>query len=183
MMVLITEEKLASWEKNGLLREVGEAGVWRVSSAKHGNGVLQLRDHDNGTYWQSDGAQPHLIEVTFPQLTDVAVVAVLLNYGTDESYTPKKLAVLAGNTGTGVVECCTSDLEHPKGWLMMPLVSSDGPTADGRIPSMPVTTVQVLVTENHQNGRDTHVRGVRVYAHLPEPTYSTSAVEREVTLR
>lgn len=39
--------------------------VWSVTSAKPGNGVELLRDGRDDTYWQSDGAQPHLVNVAF----------------------------------------------------------------------------------------------------------------------
>lgn len=48
-------------------REVGGQAVWSVTSAKAGNGVELLRDDRDDTYWQSDGAQPHLININFPR--------------------------------------------------------------------------------------------------------------------
>ena len=44
-------------------REIGDLAVWSLSTAKPGNGVDQLRDDNTDTYWQSDGPQPHLINV------------------------------------------------------------------------------------------------------------------------
>lgn len=32
--------------------EIGEEAVWILSSAKAGNGIEQLRDNDNNTFWQ-----------------------------------------------------------------------------------------------------------------------------------
>lgn len=46
-------------------REIGRLAVWSVTTAKPGNGVELLRDGRDDTYWQSDGAQPHLINVQF----------------------------------------------------------------------------------------------------------------------
>ena len=46
-------------------REVGGQAVWSVTSAKAGNGVELLRDDRDDTYWQSDGAQPHLVSINF----------------------------------------------------------------------------------------------------------------------
>ena len=46
-------------------REVGGLAVWTVTSAKPGNGVELLRDDREDTYWQSDGTQPHLINIQF----------------------------------------------------------------------------------------------------------------------
>ena len=46
-------------------REIGDLAVWTVTSAKQGNGVELLRDGREDTYWQSDGAQPHLVNIQF----------------------------------------------------------------------------------------------------------------------
>ncbi|KAH7532871.1 hypothetical protein FEM48_Zijuj04G0068500 [Ziziphus jujuba var. spinosa] len=47
------------------LREMGKKVACSVSSCKPGNGVSSLRDDNLDTYWQSDGAQPHLVNVQF----------------------------------------------------------------------------------------------------------------------
>jgi hypothetical protein len=46
-------------------REIGEYGIWSLSSSKQGNSVEQLRDDNINTFWQSDGIQPHFIIVQF----------------------------------------------------------------------------------------------------------------------
>jgi anaphase-promoting complex subunit 10 len=56
---------------NSHRREIGEQAVWTLSSAKQGNGVEQLRDDNVSTFWQSDGAQPHLINIQFMKKTHV----------------------------------------------------------------------------------------------------------------
>ena len=50
-------------EANSKRREIGDQGVWTLSSAKAGNGVEQLRDDNTNTFWQSDGTQPHFVNV------------------------------------------------------------------------------------------------------------------------
>ena len=50
---------------NQTRREIGAEAVWTLSSAKVGNGVEQLRDDNTNTFWQSDGSQPHLINIQF----------------------------------------------------------------------------------------------------------------------
>lgn len=47
------------------ISEIGQQAVWTVTSAKPGNGVDMLRDNKEDTYWQSDGAQPHLVNIQF----------------------------------------------------------------------------------------------------------------------
>ena len=46
-------------------REISKLAVWTVTSAKPGNGVELLRDGREDTYWQSDGSQPHLVNIQF----------------------------------------------------------------------------------------------------------------------
>jgi anaphase-promoting complex subunit 10 len=50
-------------ESNSKRREIGDLAVWTLSSAKQGNGVDQLRDNNINTFWQSDGQQPHFINI------------------------------------------------------------------------------------------------------------------------
>lgn len=47
----------------------------QVTSAKPGNGVEALRDGKDDTYWQSDGAQPHYVNIQFQR----KVVALALH--------------------------------------------------------------------------------------------------------
>ncbi|XP_044983815.1 anaphase-promoting complex subunit 10-like [Hordeum vulgare subsp. vulgare] len=48
-----------------VLQEMAKTAAWSVSSCKPGNSVASLRDDTLDTYWQSDGAQPHLINIQF----------------------------------------------------------------------------------------------------------------------
>ena len=47
------------------VREIGDQAVWSLSSCKPGFGIDQLRDDNFDTYWQSDGPQPHLVNIQF----------------------------------------------------------------------------------------------------------------------
>ncbi len=51
--------------------------------------------------------------------------------------------------------------EEPKGWVDVPLEGVGGGD-DGNV--LRAMVVQIRVCENHQNGKDTHVRGVQVFA-------------------
>ena len=77
-------------------REIGDLGIWTLSSSKSGFGVDQLRDDSVETFWQSDGPQPHLVNIQFPRKTLVKDVAIYLDFKQDESYTPSKIAISAG---------------------------------------------------------------------------------------
>ncbi|KAF3970090.1 hypothetical protein CMV_006195 [Castanea mollissima] len=76
--VLIVEDDLI---------EMGKA-AWSVSSCKPGNGVSAFRDENLETYWQSDGAQPHLVNIQFQKKVKLQL---------DESYTPSKISIRASD--------------------------------------------------------------------------------------
>lgn len=181
-----------------VLREAGVGCVWKVSSSKHGNGVMQLRDNDPTTYWQSDGHQPHAITALLPALTKVLYVAVLLNFASDESYTPRKLVVRCGTHV--LMDVATVDFDSPKGWVLIKLGGEEASATPSPPPptaaSPPVVAappwlscglhtlmIQIQVAENHQNGRDTHVRGVRLYTDVPAEEYQTAAFRTSCALR
>lgn len=107
------------------LRELGAEAVWSLSSAKPGNGVEQLRDDSLSTYWQSDGAGPHLINIQFLRKTSISAINIYLNYALDESYTPKRVSVRAGTSVHDMVDITTVDLQEPSGWVSVPLSSQD----------------------------------------------------------
>ncbi|VDO98482.1 unnamed protein product [Soboliphyme baturini] len=71
-----------------------------------GYGVEQLRDNNYETYWQSDGSQPHVVNIIFRQKTSVSYVALTF-------------------------------------------------------------MLQIVIMQNYQNGRDTHVRQIKVYGPMP----------------
>ena len=55
-----------------------------------GFGVDQLRDESHDTYWQSDGPQPHLVNIQFHRKTTIEDVCIYADYKSDESYTPNR---------------------------------------------------------------------------------------------
>lgn len=146
-------------------REIGrEVACWRLSSAKPGNGVAQLRDGNVDTYWQSDGIQPHLISIQFQKRRAVCDIAFYLDYKLDESYTPKTISILCGTTAHDLREVRTVDLEEPNGWVVISLADTDEGGGDHRAQAggaqqyLRAHFVQVMIKSMHQNGRDTHVR-------------------------
>jgi len=77
-----TNEPLVSCGKPFLPRkdeiDLGDLGLWSVSSAKPGFGVENLRDDSVHTLWQSEGPQPHFIRIEFPKRTIVTVANIYL---------------------------------------------------------------------------------------------------------
>lgn len=72
---------VAALQPDASAREIGRLAVWSVTTAKPGNGVELLRDGRDDTYWQSDGAQPHLVNVQFQKKVGCSLLAKCLEHG------------------------------------------------------------------------------------------------------
>lgn len=105
------------------LVEIGDEAVWILSSAKAGNGIEQLRDGDKNTFWQSDGIIPHYINIQFMKKTRISQLCLYLDYKSDESYTPSKLAIRGGMHMQDLKDIKTVDLKEPQDWFVFPLTS------------------------------------------------------------
>lgn len=103
-------------------RDLTHLAVWQVSTAKPGNGVEQLLDHNPGTFWQSDGPQPHTISAQFCAKLKVSEVGLYLDYAADESYTPAMISVLAGANAHDLrLVRRLRKFEAPNGWIRIPM--------------------------------------------------------------
>ncbi|KAI5864062.1 anaphase-promoting complex, subunit 10-domain-containing protein [Durotheca rogersii] len=143
------------------LKEISNLASFTVSSYKPGCGVKELRDDDANQFWQSDGPQPHRLNIHFIKRVEIRALRLYLDYELDESYTPTKIQITAGFGPNQTIPFTTMDLSMPKGWIDVPIAGAGG-GADGN--SLCCWFVRVIVVENHQNGKDTHIRGVKVYA-------------------
>lgn len=174
-------------EKNGLIREVGGIATWSLSSSKSGFGVEQLRDNCTDTYWQSDGPQPHLVNISFTRKITIKVVCIYVDYSLDESYTPFRVSVRAGNSYADLQEIEFIEMDKPTGWILIDLRDDDDDTY------IRACHIQIAILGNHQNGRDTHLRQVKIYSpvntgpisaasDIPNE-FSTSTLAQHATLR
>lgn len=145
-------------EKSGSIREVGGIATWSLSSSKSGFGVEQLRDNCMDTYWQSDGPQPHLVNITFTRKITIKNVCIYVDYLLDESYTPCKISIRAGNSYTDLQEVEQIEMEKPTGWVII------GLKHEGTEEPIRACHIQIAILGNHQNGRDTHLRQVKIYS-------------------
>ena len=137
-------------------RELGEDSVLSLSSAKPGNGVEQLRDDNLETYWQSDGAAPHTINLAFLKRVNISQICIYLDFQLDESYTPKKISIRTGTSLHDLVDVTAIELHEPMGWVTIALPDPYGTTG-------PLKThlIQLRILSMHQNGRDTHIRQLK----------------------
>ncbi|KAB5556857.1 hypothetical protein DKX38_007766 [Salix brachista] len=132
-------------------REMGIKAAWSVSSCKPGNGVSSLRDDNLDTYWQSDGAQPHVVNIQFQKKVKLQLVVLYLDFKLDESYTPSKISIRAGDGFHNLKEIKTMELVKPTGWVYLSLSGNDP-----RETFVNTFMLQIAVLSNHLNGRDTH---------------------------
>ncbi|EGP90586.1 uncharacterized protein MYCGRDRAFT_28674, partial [Zymoseptoria tritici IPO323] len=136
------------------LKEISSLASWTVSTAKPGNGVAALRSPDTSMFWQSDGPQPHLLSIHFFKLVSIVHMRIFLDFQSDESYTPTKIQFLAGMGVHDIQEFAEMSFEQPTGWIDVDW---------SRRPVLRAFLVQVRILENHQNGKDTHLRAVQLF--------------------
>jgi len=164
----------------GDLREVGSGAVLTISTAKSGNGVEQLRDGNLESFWQSDGAAPHTINIQFSRKMSVSKVCLYMDYTVDESYTAKKVSIRSGTTQHDLMDISAVELHEPVGWVHLNLSSEN---TDGE----PLRThlLQVRILSMHQNGKDAHVRQLCVYGPRQEEhsVFKTVEMTQYMTVR
>ncbi|KAI1634174.1 anaphase-promoting complex, subunit 10-domain-containing protein [Biscogniauxia mediterranea] len=156
------EEEEAPFDASAIgLKEISNLASFTVSSYKPGCGVKELRDDDVNQFWQSDGPQPHRLNIHFIKRVEIRSLRLFLDYELDESYTPTRIQITAGTGPNLTIPFTTLELNMPKGWIDVPIAGAGG-GPDGN--SLCCWFLRVIVLENHQNGKDTHIRGVKVYA-------------------
>ena len=109
---------------------------------------------------RSDGPQPHHINIHFSRLVSILSIRIFLDFEQDESYTPTRITLFAGTGYHDLIPFAQLDFAQPKGWIDVPLTHVGGGD-DGTV--LRTFLIQVKIVENHQNGKDTHVRGLKVY--------------------
>ena len=114
---------------------------------------------------RSDGPQPHLVNIQFHKKTRVKEIEIYTDYAKDESYTPANISIRAGTTFHDIQEVHSMELEEPSGWVTVPLVPPGAEVRPGE-PRGYIRTyfIQLAILSCHQNGRDTHIRQIRVYS-------------------
>ncbi|KAF8510940.1 anaphase-promoting complex, subunit 10/DOC domain-containing protein, partial [Hysterangium stoloniferum] len=147
--------------------DIGHLAKWSVSSYKFGFGSECLRDDDPDTFWHSDGPQPHFITVQFGKKVAIQKIAVNLCFSNDDSYTPATLCVRAGTGSSDLQDVRLVTFDKPNGWLLFDVYMEPAEEGDGYKP-LHAYVLQVVVVSNHMNGKDTHVRGLKIFGPLDE---------------
>ncbi|XP_061949036.1 anaphase-promoting complex subunit 10-like isoform X3 [Populus nigra] len=105
-----------------------------------------------------NGAQPHLVNIQFQKKVKLQLVVLYVDFKLDESYTPSKISIRAGDGFHNLKEIKTMELVKPTGWVYLSLSGNDP-----RETFVNTFMLQIAVLSNHLNGRDTHVRQIKVY--------------------
>jgi len=147
--------------------DIGHLAKWSVSSFKFGFGPDCLRDDEPDTFWHSDGPQPHFVTVEFPRKVAIQKLSVYLSFPLDDSYTPSTIAVRAGTGPGDLQDVRVISLEKPDGWITFDVSAEPNEDGEGFKP-VNAYVVQMIVVSNHMNGKDTHVRGLRVLGPIEE---------------
>ncbi|KAJ3182867.1 Anaphase-promoting complex subunit 10 [Gaertneriomyces sp. JEL0708] len=119
-----------------------------------------MLDGQTDTYWQSDGPQPHFVNLEFPRRMTFTQLSIYVDSTKDESYTPKDITISAGNSLNDLQVLREDSLEGDMlGWLNWPLYEDEEETQPLR-----ANVIQFCVNTNYQNGKDTHVRLLKVFS-------------------
>lgn len=108
----------------------------------------------------------------------IRAIRFYIDYQEDESYTPTKIVFKSGTSENNLIEFATMNMENPYGWLEVP-ISGAGGDPDGNTLVSYVLQMQIL--ENHQNGKDTHLRGIKIYAFDPDSPQGVAGQHASIT--
>ncbi|KZW04414.1 anaphase-promoting complex, subunit 10 [Exidia glandulosa HHB12029] len=147
--------------------DIGDLGTWTVSSFKFGFGTECLRDNDPSTFWHSDGPQPHFVTVHFLRRVSIQKLGLYLAFSQDDSYTPQSILVRAGTGLNDLQDVRTVVFDKPTGWVIFDVSLEHDEDGESYKP-LSAYVVQVVITENHMKGKDTHIRGMKVLGPVEE---------------
>jgi anaphase-promoting complex subunit 10 len=131
-------------------REITKSALWTVSTVKGGYTISSMFDRRLDTFWQTDAIPPHWICAQFSKQTFVSRLSIFLAIQQDETYTPVELVIYVGNDPTSLTEMRTEEPPHLHGWNEIEL-------------SISTIFLKIAITKNHQGGRDSRIRQVKLF--------------------
>ena len=107
----------------------------------------------------------------------------------DDSYTPNKILVKAGTHLYDLVDVRYREFAEPQGWVHFALEKTDAGIAEEAeahesAPLQPIHVflLQICVLGNHLNGKDTHIRALKVFgpAAPPDVDHADAPLQRSM---
>jgi anaphase-promoting complex subunit 10 len=122
----------------------------------------------------ANGATSHIINIHFIKKVAVTHVCLYVDYSLDESYTAKRISIRTGSNMHDMIDVTTFELSEPSGWVVAEvssLVDATLPANTEHNNKSPLLThlLQVRVLTMHQNGRDTHIRQIKILGPRASP--------------
>jgi anaphase-promoting complex subunit 10 len=136
-------------------REITKSALWTVSTVKGGYAISSMFNRSEDDFWQSDAIPPHWIGAQFSAQTFLSKLSVFLAVDRDDTYTPVELVIYIGNDPTSLAEFKTAEPSKLQGWVDVDL-------------NVSTIFLKVAITKNHQGGRDSRIRQIRLFG----PPYS-----------
>lgn len=97
----------------------------------------------------------------------IQAITLALDISRDDSYTPKCLSILAGESVADLREVAVVECNDPQGWVLitLPTRQDDGEMEEeGQPDFIRCRFVQIAILASHQSGRDTHIRQIKIYS-------------------
>ncbi|EDO15384.1 hypothetical protein Kpol_460p19 [Vanderwaltozyma polyspora DSM 70294] len=152
------------------LTNISHLAHWQPSSYKIGNPIENVLDDNMSTFWQSDGVQPHELCIYFSKRMDISLIAIFISLIADESYTPRLIKMYVGHSPADALFYKNIEIRNINGWAA--LTFEDNRSPDNLLKCQ---FVRLVLPINHENGKDTHLRGIRIYS--PSKTSSVETSE------
>lgn len=168
---------------------VSNVCYWKASSYKAMHPIENVLNDDPESYWQSDGGQPHIVDIYFNKRVEVTLLALFFGFEVDESYSPSVMKVYVGDS--------INDLTYYEEWHIQRITQwyarkfPSHPIKKDKSKNVETTSIyynrnksknkekneemkektlpvkcQVMRLSfplNHDNGKDTHLRGIRIF--------------------
>lgn len=161
----LVAEKLSARFMQGLqlldtdnVTNIGHLAHWKPSSYKQGNPIENALDDDPETFWQSDGLQPHTLDISFSRRMSIITIALYFSLIADESYTPRLVKIYVGHCPADALFYKTLEVRNVNGWVALTFEDN---REDDKL--LKCQFIRIVFPINHENGKDTHLRGVRIY--------------------
>ncbi|KAF0993015.1 hypothetical protein HZS_9 [Henneguya salminicola] len=129
--------------------DIAGSAVFAASSAREGFGLENVRDDNRNSYWQSNGALPHHIDIIFPRFTKISTIFMYIS-PSDESYAPCQVIIQAGTDFNDLQTVFVQETSLFYYWQELILKSKNS--------YIEAIVLRVVILNNHYNGIDSRLR-------------------------